>query len=36
VRRRAVGEQRFAAAEHDRDGEDGHRIDEVFGQQRMD
>ena len=23
-------------AEHDRDGEDGHRVDEVVGQERMD
>ena len=36
VRGRAVGKQLFAAAEHDRDGEDGHRVDEVVGQQCMD
>src|SRR5688500_489737 len=36
VRRRPVGEQLLAAAEHDRDGEDGHRVNEVVGQERMD
>ena len=36
MRRRAVGEQLFAAAEHDRHREDGHRVDEVVGEERMD
>src|SRR6185436_16265846 len=36
VRRRAVGKELFAAAQHDGDGEDGHRVDEVVGQERMD
>src|SRR5207253_9626130 len=36
ARRRAVGEQLLAAAEHDREGEDGHRVDEVVGQERTD
>src|SRR6185503_3066369 len=31
VRRRAVGKELLAAAEHHRDGEDGHRVDEVVG-----
>src|SRR5205823_1800701 len=36
ARRRAVGEQLLAAAEHDREREDAHRVDEVVGQERMD
>jgi hypothetical protein len=33
---RAAGDQRFPAAEHDREGEDVRRVDEVVGQERMD
>src|SRR3981081_2051946 len=36
MRRRAVGEQLFAAAKHDRNREDAHRIDQVIGEQRVD
>src|SRR5260370_42322279 len=36
ARRRPFGEQRLAAAEHDREGKNGHRVDEVVGQKRID
>src|ERR1700716_366395 len=36
VRRRAVGEQLFAAAKHDRQREDAHSVDQVIGEQRVD
>src|SRR5262245_60597787 len=36
MRRRAVGEQLFAAAKHDRNREDAHSVDEVVGEQRVD
>src|SRR5881296_2809798 len=34
--RRAVGEQLFAAAKHDRHREDAHSVDQVIGEQRVD
>src|SRR6059036_1859298 len=36
MRRRAVGEQLFAAAKHDRHCEDAHSVDQVIGEQRVD
>src|SRR6266550_1196749 len=36
MRLRAIGEQLFAAAEHDRHREDAHRVDQVIGEQRVD
>src|ERR687892_1423424 len=36
MRRRAVGEQLFAAAKHDRHREDAHSVDQVIGEQRVD
>src|SRR5882724_7908860 len=36
MRRRAVGEQLFAAAKHDRHREDAHGVDQVIGEQRVD
>ncbi len=36
MRRRAVGEQLLAAAEHDRHREDADRVDQVIGEQRVD
>ena len=36
MRRRAVGEQFFAAAKHDRHCEDAHCVDQVIGEQRVD
>src|SRR5207302_3170915 len=36
MRRRAVGEQLFAAAKHDRHCEDAHSVDQVLGEQRVD
>src|SRR5512143_2193714 len=36
MRRRAVGEQLLAAAEHDRHREDAHRVDQVIGEQSVD
>jgi hypothetical protein len=36
MRRRAVGEQLFAAAKHDRHREEAHGVDQVIGEQRVD
>src|SRR5688572_17027225 len=36
MRRRAVGEQLFTAAKHDRHREDAHSVDQVIGEQRVD
>ena len=36
MRRRAVREELFAAAKHDRQREDTHRVDQIIGEQRMD
>src|SRR5438132_6123176 len=36
MRRRAVGEELFAAAKHDRHCEDAHGVDQVTGEQRVD